>query len=416
MPPNVGRIGQLLVERGKITEHQLAAALRNQGFFREHLGTILFKMGFVDEETLGEALAQINGVPFAAPVMFRDLPPTLVSLLPTKLAEKHDIIPLKLEGRKLHVAMLDPSDLLVLDEVAFITGYTIEPWIAPEFRIYDALERYYQIVSKRRRTITLSSPGAGAAATPAPARPAPAPPAPARPASAPPAPGRPASAAQPPRPQPAAATQPAVRATAPAPARRTPEVGLDGKPMDALPDLPTPPPVEAPEAAAPPRSFATIEEAGRAMQKAETRDDVAEALLGFAGTRIKRAALFIHQKERMIGWQMRGQGMEPDQIKGTQVPLDAPSVFTTLGNGARHYMGGVPDTPANRGIFQALGGSPPAFILLVPIVIKGRTAVVLYADEGGKPITAQVDDLLKLGRMAAMALEVLILRAKIMTA
>lgn len=403
MRSNVGRIGQLLVERGKITEHQLNAALRNQGFFREHLGTTLFKMGFVDEETLGEALSELAGVPYALPAMFRDLPSSLISLLPTKLAEKHDIVPLKLDGRKLHVAMLDPRDLLVLDEVAFITGYTIQPWIAPEFRIYDALERYYQVVSKRRRTIALKDTGAepaGAAQTAAVSRPA-------RAA---------ASRASPMPPQPsAAAARPAAPAAARAAAR--PEIGLDGKPMDAPPDLmPAPPSIEATEPAGAPRTFATLEEAGRALQKAETRGDVAEALLGYAATRLRRAALFIHQKERVIGWDVRGGGTDAERLRELQLGLGAPSVFSALGNGSRHYLGGVPDTPANRELARALGGPPPAFVLLVPIAIKGRTAAVLYGEEGGRPLTAQVEDLLKLARMAAIALEILILRAKIMMA
>ncbi len=405
MPLNVGKIGQLLVERGKITEHQLNAALRSQGFFREHLGTTLFKMGFVDEETLGEALSELSGVPYAQPALFRDLPPSLISLLPTKLAEKHDIVPLKLEGRKLHVAMLDPRDLLVLDEVAFITGYTIQPWIAPEFRIYDALERYYQVVSKRRRTIRLMEPEAPQPAAASPGSGA-------HPKAA--AAARPA--APPARPQPAIALASAHAAKPPAPAGR--ELGLDGKPMDAPPDIPAAPAAlelpEPPPAAA--SNFTTLEEAGRAMQRAETRDDVADAILGYAGARLKRAALFVHQKERVIGWAVRGEGTDAERLKDLQLGLDAPSVFKALGNGGRHYLGGVPDTPTNRQLVQALGGRSPAFILLAPISIKGRTAAVLYADDGGRPMTDQTEDLLRLGRMAAIALEILILRAKIMMA
>jgi hypothetical protein len=395
VPQSIGKIGELLVERGKITEHQLNAALRNQGFFREHLGTTLYKMGFVDEETLGEALAELSGVPYAPPSLFRDLPASLISLLPVKLAEKHDIIPLKLEGRKLHVAMLDPRDLLVLDEVAFITGYTIQPWIAPEFRLYDALERYYQVVSKRRRTIKLADGGDT------------------RPAAA--AAGRTAAAPAAGRPSPSPASRPSAAPAARAAARQ--ELGLDGKPLDAPPDLTPPPPLPAAEATAPPPAAPalTLEAAGRALQKAETRDDVAEAMLAYASGQVRRAALFIHQKERVLGWAGRGDGLDPARLRELQLPLDAPSIFTTLGGG-RHYLGGVPDTPANREIYQALGGKVPGFILLAPIVIKGRPAAVLYADDAGQPLTAKLEDLLKLSRMAAIALEILILRAKIMMA
>jgi hypothetical protein len=392
VPQSIGKIGELLVERGRITQHQLSAALRNQGFFREHLGTTLYKMGFVDEEALGEALAELAGVPYAPPSLFRDLPASLINLLPVKLAEKHDIIPLKLEGRRLHVAMLDPRDLLVLDEVAFITGYTIQPWIAPEFRLFEALERYYQVVSKRRRTIKLADSGEAGAAADARAR-----------GAAPPL----ARPMPPPEPRPAPAARAAARQ----------EIGLDGKPLDAPPDLTPPPPLTEAEPAAPlgGASLLTLEEAGRALQKAETRDEVAEAMLAYAAGQVRRAALFIHQKERVLGWAGRGDGLDAERLRGLQLPLDAPSIFTTLGGG-RHYLGGVPDTPANREIYQALGGKVPGFILLAPIVIKGRPAAVLYADDAGQPLTAKLDELLRLSRMAAIALEILILRAKIMMA
>ncbi|MEE9218682.1 MAG: hypothetical protein V3U98_06410 [Acidobacteriota bacterium] len=404
MPQNVGKIGELLIERGKLTRKQLDAALRNQGFFREHLGTTLFKMGFVDEETLGVALSELASVPYAPPAMFENLPASLVSLLPTKLAEKHDVVPLKLEGRKLHLAMLNPRDLLVLDEIAFITGYTIQPWIAPEFRLYDALERNYNVVSKRRRTITLSGSGTFPVARGAPRRER----------------SRTASETAPIKArQLARASSPPAPPAAPA-APAAPELGLDGRPLDALPEIGPPlPPIHEPES--PPaepalRDMRSLEEAGRALQQAETRDDVAEAVLGYAGAHLKRVALFILQKERVIGWSGRGQGVVPERIKELQLSLRSPSIFSALGNGKMHYLGGVPDNSSNRELYRVLGGSPPDFILLAPINIKGRAVAALYADDGGGPLSSQLEDLLKLGRMAAIALEILILRTKIMMA
>ncbi len=416
MPQNVGKIGELLIQRGKLTKTQLNAALRNQGFFREHLGTTLFKMGFIDEDTLGEALAELSSVPYAFPGMFEELPPNLLGLLPTKLAEKHDIIPLKLEGRKLHLAMLDPRDLLVLDEIAFITGYSIQPWIAPEFRIYDALERYYKLVSKRRRTIALSGIRTSEAQDRATR---------ARPLGSATAPVQRGAAAMPAstastasRPAQPAAVTPAR--TPPLPPPLKPEVGLDGRPLDALPDIsPTAPPIEsssADDAATAEIAIETLEDAGRALQKAETRDDVAQAILGYAGRRVKRTALFILQKDRVIGWGGRGEGVDVDLLKELQVPRDLPSIFHTVRNGDNHYLGGVPDTASNREIYRVLGGKPPAFILLTPINIKGRPVAALYADDAGSPLNAQTDEILKLGRMAALALEILILRTKIMMA
>jgi hypothetical protein len=174
--------------------------------------------------------------------------------------------------------------------------------------------------------------------------------------------------------------------------------------------------VQAPEPEEPELIFRTLEGAGRYLQKAETRTEVAEAVVGYTAAHVRRVALFIHQKEKVLGWDGRGGGLDTGRLKQLQIPLGTPSIFTALPAGVTHYLGGVPDTEANRSLYSALGGAPPPFILLVPISIKGRPAAVIYADDGGRPLTAQLEDFLRLSRMAAITLEILILRAKIMMA
>jgi len=97
------------------------------------------------------------------------------------------------------------------------------------------------------------------------------------------------------------------------------------------------------------------------------------------------------------------------------VPLDRPSLFVIFRSGGDCFYGPVPDLPANAKFSLDLGCPPPARVLLMPLVITDKPAVILYADNGtdasGAPDIQQYRRLVK---KAALALEILILRNKIM--
>ena len=139
------KLGDWLVSKGKITADQLARALHDQSFFGERLGTSLIKLGFVDEDTLGEYLADISRTRYAPAQQLENIRPEVIATVPPKLAAKYRIVPIAIQGRKLHLAMRDPKDLIALDEIAFLTGLSIEPYVATEGRLVRAIERYYQI-------------------------------------------------------------------------------------------------------------------------------------------------------------------------------------------------------------------------------------------------------------------------------
>jgi hypothetical protein len=159
----------------------------------------------------------------------------------------------------------------------------------------------------------------------------------------------------------------------------------------------------------------SMEMVSRRLREAETRDEVFGAVLDFASTSFRRTALFVVQQDRVLGWSGRGEGLFPSRIRNVIVPLDRPSLFVVFRSGADYYYGPVPDLPANARFYLDLGCPPPARVLLMPLVITGRTAVVLYGDSG--PEAARAPDVMLYRRLlakAALALEVLILRNKIM--
>jgi hypothetical protein len=121
------------------------------------------------------------------------------------------------------------------------------------------------------------------------------------------------------------------------------------------------------------------------------------------------------QQHRVIGWSGRGEGISPGRIRNVTVPLDRPSLFVFFRGGGEYFYGPVPDLPTNARFYLDLGCPPPARVLLLPLVIKARAAVVLYADNGpeaGAPPDIQL--FRRLLAKASLSLEVLILRNKIM--
>jgi hypothetical protein len=158
-----------------------------------------------------------------------------------------------------------------------------------------------------------------------------------------------------------------------------------------------------------------MESVAARMRASETRDEVFDAILDFASARFHRAALFVVQQDRVLGWSGRGPGISPLRIRNVMVPLDKPSLFVFFRSGGDYYYGPVPDLPANARLFLDLGFPAPARVLLVPLTIKDRPSVILYADRGSNAGRApEIAEFRRLLQKASLALEVLILRNKIM--
>ncbi|UPU38335.1 general secretion pathway protein [Geomonas paludis] len=139
------RLGEMLVQAGKITAAQLDETLKGQAIFGGRFGTNLVEMGYLDELDLAEFLSQKIGVAYAAPAELLDIPPHIIKLIPFDYVKKYKVVPIALNNRKVTLAMVDPTDLHAIDEIAFATGYIIVPVVAAELRIVTAMEKYYGI-------------------------------------------------------------------------------------------------------------------------------------------------------------------------------------------------------------------------------------------------------------------------------
>src|SRR6266550_35437 len=136
------RIGELLLKEKLITPEQLQQALTQQKSNGGKLGYNLVKMGFVKDEQITALLSKQYGVPAISLAQFK-IDPTIVKLVPTETARKYQIIPLSRSGSTLTIAMTDPTNVFAMDDIKFMTGYTVEPVVASEVAITDAIEKYY---------------------------------------------------------------------------------------------------------------------------------------------------------------------------------------------------------------------------------------------------------------------------------
>src|SRR6185295_17292204 len=142
------RIGDLLLKEKRITPAQLQEALSYQKTNGGKLGYNLVKLGFVKDEEITALLSKQYGVPSINLTQF-EIDPGIIKLIPGETAHKYQIIPLSRSGATLTIAMTDPTNVFAMDDIKFMTGYNVEPVVASETAVVDALERYYPTQVKK---------------------------------------------------------------------------------------------------------------------------------------------------------------------------------------------------------------------------------------------------------------------------
>lgn len=137
------RLGQLLLDAGCVTAAQLQEALARQQEIRQPLGQILCEQQAISEDTLLKFLGQQYGLATAYPFP-SDVAPQLANCVPQAWARQHVAVPVNQVGRRLTVALADPANLHVLDEVRFRTGLQVIPVIALESDIRQCMQVLYE--------------------------------------------------------------------------------------------------------------------------------------------------------------------------------------------------------------------------------------------------------------------------------
>lgn len=361
------RLGERLVTKGLILEEQLRQALEAQLIYGGHLGTVLIELGHLTEPQLGMVLSETFGVDYATNEMLADIPRFVINSLPAKLVEKHTCVPFRLQDRLLHLAMVDPKNLLGLDELSFAAGHRIQPWVTPEVRLYQAMERYYDI-PRRLRYVTLCK--------------------------------QMDSARRSGLREMQHARLAAVPATAPA----------------AAPSDPVRPATEThavAEAARPPPSSAVCEDAlavfSDTMCRADSQSALADAVLVWVAGHARHAVLFKVKNGTAFFWRATGFDVVASAARLSLDVCEEP-LFRLLG-GEGHYRGPV---PAESAVWDGLGLARPAEALVLPVHLEDRLVALLYADGGEQsPLDGEMHDFVRVVRKLALGLKMMIVQRKL---
>jgi type IV pilus assembly protein PilB len=139
------RIGELLLKERRITPEQLQEALNHQKSHGGKMGSTLVKLGFVRDDDITALLSRQYGVPSINLSQF-EIDPSVIKLVPADTAQKYQVVPLARAGATLTIAMTDPTNVFAMDDIKFMTGYNVEPVVASESAVHEALAKYYATV------------------------------------------------------------------------------------------------------------------------------------------------------------------------------------------------------------------------------------------------------------------------------
>ncbi|MGH9399983.1 MAG: hypothetical protein ACRD00_06420 [Thermoanaerobaculia bacterium] len=410
------RIGEILIEQGVLTEAVINEALGHQRVSggRVKIGTILLNWDLVAEEGLLQALARFHRVEAAPWSVLSAAPFEVARLIPPSAAVRLGAFPYAATKTSIHVAFLDPSNLVAADEIASITNRRIIPAVALEIRLLQAHQKFYgrhipleyrAIVERlERRTAKpklpewqktvdfLVSDLTEAEQDAGPARP-------------PPPPG--------------IRTPPMDLGRAPAKHRQTPRAGAripvsrgpaepdllpDTVPTIEIPEMPklAPPPAPPPgrgsvadmwrpnaqpggDEAASRMWMPSAAEIEASLGQVRSRDEIGHVALETFPVDIPRVLLVGCGKSAVTGWQGRGEGVTPEFIAGLRIPLSTDSVFATIqGCGVPHF-GPLDQSQWPAELAQRLGEKAPDCAVF-PIRILDGIAAFLYADRLGEPM------------------------------
>ena len=138
---NRGQLGIILLKAGEINKEELATAQNNKKK-DESIGESLVRLGLTKEERIVKILQQHLNIG-SVDLKEVNLPQSTVRFLPRELCEKNRMIPVRLDGRQIYLAMADPSDIYKLDNISLMTGLKVVPLAAPGADILEQLHKVY---------------------------------------------------------------------------------------------------------------------------------------------------------------------------------------------------------------------------------------------------------------------------------
>ena len=137
------QLGELLVDRGLVTQEKLERALTYQRDKGGLIGEILVELGFVKEEDIAQALTTQYGFPFL-PLGNYDINTDILSIIPARVAKQYLLIPVDKIGNNLTIAMSNPLNVQAVEDVELLSGCSVQIFVSTSSDVKKAIERYYK--------------------------------------------------------------------------------------------------------------------------------------------------------------------------------------------------------------------------------------------------------------------------------
>ncbi|ABS24488.1 general secretion pathway protein GspE [Anaeromyxobacter sp. Fw109-5] len=406
-------LAALLVEEGVVTADVMERALARRDEAGGALDTALLELGALPEDALAIALAGAADVPPAPPEAFAGGDARARRVFPARVADRHGLAPFALDGRELSVVSVFPVDAGLLDEIGFMLSLHLTAYVAPEWRVRLLVHQLYGTPIAPRFAAMAVAAGALARED--------------SPGEADAAPGteeREEGEAAPvgfggddegPLEPLAAALAQALEEVDPGLVREAlaPAGGDAAAIRDAAPGAEEDVHAAPPDRSAPPGW--TLEHARAALAAARTRDEVVLVALRYARDFFAFAAMFAVTRDAVAGHDALGVEPEARELaRGVAIYADDPGTFRTVIETKSPYLGPVSREPAgNAAILAGLDRGTPRTALVAPVLLRDRPVCVLFADNGGAPVSARrLGDLLLLVSTLGAAFERIIRERK----
>ena len=371
------KLGELLLNEKMITPEQLDEALKHQTVFGVKLGSSLVEMGGISEEQLCNFLSRKLEVPAVSPRAMSFIPLDVLALVPANLAKKYRVVPIKIDGKRLSLAMEDPTDFKAIDEVAFVTGCVVIPHIAPDVRITAALSKFYQIrgdirylrmegeLADKRRNAPVAE-------------------------------------------EVIKADKIEFSMVNGSGELLNIEIPLDFEGFANIPDY------EDNPLAVPGVERYTVDQLSLEFASAKNRDQIANVFIKYLGQEFRVGALFIIRNNVAVGWRGIAEGKRIEELGKLNISLDMPSVLKNVLESGQFSMGPLIQTPENVQLLKNLRVGSEMPLLVLPIVMLKKVVAVVVVSAELEALGTRLQELQKLVYKASLAFEMLIIKNKIL--
>ena len=371
------KLGEALL-RGKFLEQaQLDEVIEHQSIHGGRLGTNLLELGYIDENTLARLLCRQHHRPFVPPAAIMKIPPALLKLIPPRIALHFKVLPLREEGNKLYLAMIETADEEIMTQLSEQLGRTIIPLVISEFRMLLALKKYYgrpltpryeSLLIQLRDKSRKKPPGKGKEQV---------------------------DTVQ-------SATEAEDIFNQPWPLLGEVELPEEEISADHVQ-------VDPPHPSLGDRSKDLLS----ALSEARNRDDIAVPLLDFLKPTFPDSALLTIKSDQLIGWKAAVE--DPDRpFQLLSIDLQKSFIFAHPTEDITHYLGPLTASEQDLKLLDFFRSSLPQTALILPIRVRDRRVAVLYIQAPLEKLEEHFSLCHRLACKMELALQLLILRNKIL--